>query len=482
MIKERLKFLLKDTVLYGVANAISKFIIFLTLPIIVNVISPADFGIWNLLTIVGVLVSAIVIFGMDSAVIRYYYDDSGFEYHRKVFSQGLLVQTGFILIFLILAFASTDLILKSITLNQQNALSLQLIFVWIPANVLTQYCQNWFKWTFQRVKFLIMSIGLAVLNLLFLFFCIHYYNLDLKMILLANAISYWLFVIVGLFWCRKYIRIKIEKVLLKKLLFFGFPMMLVMLVSNLSSSLDRLFLARFLTGDQLGIFSFSQKLGVIMTVVVTAFQTAFGPFSYSIWEKPDAKDTFAKFQSYYIMTTGVIAIGICSSIKPLIMILGTELYLESSKYLFIFVQAIIVYGLYSFASLGISYSKRMIQNLIALCVGLVVNFACNYLLVPVLFEYGALFGFLLGNVTLVIVAYLFSQKSYSVKYFYLKDAILLIFLFGLLLISNISMLNNIYWDALLKLSILLPCFFFLSYFILDKASKEFVVRRLVNLV
>ncbi|MBL7874124.1 MAG: oligosaccharide flippase family protein [Cyclobacteriaceae bacterium] len=482
MIKERLKFLIKDTALYGVANAISKFIIFLTLPIIVNVISPIDFGVWNLLTIVGVIISAIVIFGMDSAVIRYYYDDSGFEYHRKVFSHGLVVQICIILIFLSIAFVSSDFFLKTIKLNEQSIFSLQLIFVWIPANVLTQYSQNWFKWTFQRVKFLIMSIGLAVLNLLFLILCTHYYYLDLEMILLANAISYWLFVVIGLFWCRKYIQFRIDKVLLNKLLIFGFPMMLVMLVGNLTSSLDRLFLARFLTGEQLGIFSFSQKLGVIMTVVVMAFQTAFGPFSFSIWEKPDAKDIFAKFQTYYIMATGVIAIGICAFIKPLIMILGNELYLKSSQYLFLFAEAIIIYGLYSFASLGISYSKKMTQNLIALCVGLLVNFVCNYLLVPVIFEYGALIGFLLGNVTLVITAYLFSRKSYPVKYFYLKDAIHLIFLFGVLAITNISMLDSIYWDAFLKLSVLLPFYFLLSYWMLDKASKEFIISRIGNVV
>jgi O-antigen/teichoic acid export membrane protein len=480
MLKERLKFLLKDTALYGIANAISKVIIFLTLPIIVNVISPADFGVWNLLTIVGVIVSAILIFGMDSAVVRYYYEDTSLAHHRKVFSHGLAVQISFSLIFLSIAFFSTDLILASITLDAKNALLLKLIFIWIPANVLTLYCQNWFKWTFQRAKFLTLSIGLAIVNLLFLFLCTRYYFLDLRLILLANAVSYWLFASLGLLWCRKYIQIKIDKELLTKLLIFGLPMMLVMLVGNLTSALDRLFLARFLTEEQLGIYSFSQKLGVIMTVVVAAFQTAFGPFAYSIWEKEDAKQTFAKCQSYYLLACGVIAIGICSCIKPLIMILGNELYLKSSQYLFLFVEAIIIYGLYSFASLGISYSKRMTQNLIALCVGLAVNFVCNYLLIPIYFEYGALVGFFLGNVALVTTAYLFSRQSYTVNYFYLKDAIQLAIIFGCLAITNISMLENIYWDALLKLSILLPCFFLFSYLMLDKTSQEFVVSRIRN--
>lgn len=482
MLKERLTFLLKDTALYGIANAISKVIIFLTLPIIVNVISPADFGVWNLLTIVGVVVSAILIFGMDSAVIRYYYDSSSFEHHRKVFSHGLAVQITLSLLFLSIAFFSEELFLSSIQLDAKHALLLQLIFIWIPANVLTQYCQNWFKWTFQRAKFLTLSIGLAIVNLLFLFLCTRYYYLDLKLILLANTVSYWLFAFTGLIWCKKYIQFGISMEFLTKLLIFGLPMMLVMLVGNLTSSLDRLFLARFLTEDQLGIFSFGQKLGVIMTVVVMAFQTAFGPFSYSIWEKPDAKNTFVKFQSYYIVATGIIAIGICSCIKPLIMILGNESYLKSAQYLFLFAEAIIIYGLYSFASLGISYSKKMNQNLIALCLGLGVNFICNYFLIPVFFEYGALVGFLAGNVVLVTTAYLFSNQSYPVKYFYFKDILNLLAIFGMLAFTTISLADNIYWDAFLKLSILLPCFLLLGYLTLDKASLEFAINKIRNVL
>jgi O-antigen/teichoic acid export membrane protein len=162
------------------------------------------------------------------------------------------------------------------------------------------------------------------------------------------------------------------------------------------------------------------------------------------------------------------------------MILGNELYLKSSQYLFLFVEAVIIYGLYSFASLGISYSKRMTQNLIALCVGLAVNFVCNYLLIPIYFEYGALVGFFLGNVALVTTAYLFSRQFYPVNYFYVKDAIQLAIIFGGLAITNISMLENIYWDAILKLSVLLPCFFLFSFLMLDKTSKEFVVSKIRN--
>jgi O-antigen/teichoic acid export membrane protein len=287
-----------------------------------------------------------------------------------------------------------------------------------------------------------------------------------------------LFVLIGLTWCRKYIQIKINKDLAIRLVIFGFPMMLVMLIGNLSASLDRLFLARFLTEDQLGIFSFSQKLSVIMAVVVTAFQTAFGPFSYSIWEKPNAKETFAKFQSYYIAATGIIAIGICSCIKPLIVVLGNQLYLKSAQYLFLFAQAIIIYGLYSFASLGISYSKKMTQNLIALCVGLGVNFACNYLLIPIYFEYGALIGFLTGNVALVTTAYLLSNPSYPVKYFYYKDLFSLAAILGMLVITTITFIENIYWDAFLKASILIPSFLIFVFIMLDQPSKEYIANKI----
>lgn len=478
MLKERLKFILKDTAIYGIANALSKFLAFLTLPIIIQAINPADFGIWNLLTMLGSIITAVLIFGMDSAVIRYYFDDNSMQHHRKIFSHGLFLQFSSVVIFSLIGLFLPQFFLKTINVSNSYETALMIIFIWVPANVFSQYFQNWFKWSFQRIHFLILSLGLALTNLIFLFIYLKTSHLDLKMILLINAISYWLFVLVGLWWCRSYLEFKIDKLLLKKLILYGYPMMLVMLISVLAPSLDRIFLARYLDADQLGIYSFCQKLSIIMMVAVAAFQTAFGPFSFSLWEKPDAKQTFSRFQSYYIIVAGIIALGICSFSKQIVLIVGNANYLGSEKFLPFLVLGVLIYGLYSFSSIGIFYSKKMLINLLALSIGLTVNVGMNFLLIPQYKEYGAAIGFLSGNAVLVFTAYFFSRKFYSIDYSVYKDSFKMILLASMMITSNIPIHENTLYDSLLKAFVLISCFTLISFFLLKKNEKEFVYRKI----
>jgi O-antigen/teichoic acid export membrane protein len=473
MLKKRLQFILKDTALYGLASALSKVIIFLTLPIIVNRISVAEFGIWNLMTIVGLIMSSVVIFGMDSAVIRYYYDEDSHTHRQKVFTSGISLQLIFSGVFLIVEFLLPGLFMKVLLVPEHYLSALKAIFIWIPANVICQYCQNWFKWTFQRWKFLTLSLGLAFTNLAALYLCTLYIKIDLNIILIINAFAYWTFALIGLYWCRKYIKIQWHTQLNKRLLVFGLPMMLVMLIGNLSSSLDRLLLNRFMDEEALGIYSFAQRLSIIMMVVVSAFQTAFGPFSFSIWNNKDAPETFSKFQSYYLIATGLVGVTVASLINPIILTFGNSAYLASAPYLPVFIIASIVYGLYSFASIGIFHAKKMFGNLLSLCVGMVINFSACYSLIPVIGPYGAVMGFLLGNLVMVASAYFFSAKYYAVAYSFKRD-VFIICLVGLALVAaSMPLHHQLYWDAILKIMVITPAYIaFTVVFILDANERS----------
>jgi len=474
MLKESVRFILKDTAIYGIAGGLSKFLALLTLPIIVKNISTADFGIWNLLTLIGSIISSVLIFGMDSSVVRYYYDSESLEHKKNVFSQGLFFQLILFLCFAVFGFFIPELFLSFVNVDNSYSNDLLLVFLWIPANILTQYFQNWFKWTFQRIQFLLLSAGLAVLNLSILYYGYRTNFLNLKTVLLINTISCWIFALLGLWWCRNYLRFRIDKILMKKLAIFGFPMMLVMLVGMLSSSLDRLFLAQNLSPENLGIYSLSQKLSIIMLVVVAAFQIAFGPFLFSNWDRPEAKKTIARFQSYYIIVIGIIAIIICSFGKNLVLIIGSEEYLGAEKVLPYLIFGVVLYGLYSFASIGIFYAKKMFINLLALSCGFSINLILNLILSPYFLEYGVAFGFVFGNLVLIAAAYIFSKQYYPVNFSFVKDTLALIFLFFILSFINISIVENIWEDAIIKAFLCLLIFIPISVLLLQKEEKKYI--------
>jgi O-antigen/teichoic acid export membrane protein len=476
MLKERLKFLLKDTAIYGIANGISRFVSLLTIPIIVKQLNVSSFGTWNILTVLGSIISAVLIFGMDSAVVRHYYDGESLEHRRRVFSHGLIIQVCLVLLFSLFAALAPDLLLKSVGLDSTYKSALVILSVWIPANVFAQYFQNWFKWTFQRQRFLAVAIGIAIINILLLIVFSRLGELTIGSIIGLQAIATWTLALLALWWCRRFLTAQFELDTIKQFLAYGFPMMLIMVISVLSPTIDRLFLSHMLDERSLGLYSFIQKISVIMVMVVTAFQTAFGPFSFSIWNKEDAPNTFARFQTFYLMGTGVVAIGLACVSKPLILHLGTAEYLGNESYLSFLIVGAIVYGLYSFAAIGIFYSKKMSLNLLALTIGLAVTAGLNSLLVPRLLEAGAAIGFLTGNIAMVVTAYIMSRPHYSIPFSYFKDVIVLVALGCVLLSSTMPFSDNLYLDSLYKVMALVPTFAIFCIGLLSKRERQSLLQ------
>ena len=476
MLKDSLKFLFKDTAIYGLSNAFSKFFQFLTIPLIVKFLSVQEFGVWTLLFVYGNIFSSILIFGMDSAVVRFFYDNPTDAQKKKLFSTGLLFQIilfllSAVIFFIIPATSRTTLL----GLSDNYHIELLIVFFWTPAFVVTHYCQNWFKWTFQRTRFLISSIGFTLANFLVLLLLLNSEGNNLLFICQITLCTQFAIALLDLFWCKEVIQWTFDKKLLTDLVKFGFPMMMVFLFGVLSSSLDRLFLVKLMDSVQFGIYTFSQKLGGIMNMFVLAFQIAFGPFLYSIWEKAESKRVFSKFQTYYIMVFCAIAIPVSAFGKVLVDLMGSSEYQGAEKVLPLLFIGAILNGLYSFASIGISYSKKSYLIFWTISIGLIVNFFTNIVLAPYFYQYGVAIGWIIGNLSMITTAYLISRKYYTIKFNFIKDIVIFIcFIGALLVLSYFSFSTNAVLDGLINSFAGLFLFSTAALLLLTKEEKEFL--------
>lgn len=450
MIRSGLTLLARDTAVYGVAGAGSRFLMLLALPIVAKNLSPDDFGVWTLLTIAGSFVATFVTFGIDSAVVRYYYDDDSHAHRQAIFSNGALFQGAASIAVVALLALGASLVLGMLHVESRYRAALWIVLATTPPMVLGQYAQNWFKWTFQRTRFLATTVGLAALTLGLLFYFIQVQSTGLYGVLVVTAAAQWVVAAVALWWCRDYVRWRPRRQLLSGLVRFGFPMMLVGLASVCLGALDRLFLTHYVDPAGLGIYAFGQRLSLIMVVVVTAFQSAFGPFSFSIWGQSQAPETFARFQTYYIAAAGAVALLICAFGKVLVQVLGSSQYVTAERVLPVLVFGSLVYGLYSFAALGVFYSKKSVLNLAALACGVSAAVVTNILLVPHMHGIGVALGFAVGNLVLVAVGYLISRRLYPVKFRLFADLGLLTVLALLLWGTGTTVSGSPWGDAIAK--------------------------------
>lgn len=431
MIKDSIKFLAKDTAVYGLAGAVTKFIAIFTVPILVRVLSKDEYGTISTVIAITAVFTGFISLGQDSAIARWFYDkDSTDMDHRvRVTTTGFLIQVIATLFFCV-SMLFFDNWIGGIIFNHDT----QLISYWkvclfsLPATSFLLFSNNLFKWTFQRNNYLFLTLGNSLLSVSLTLLLVVQYRMGIMGAIIAPVVSSNLFACIGLFMNRQYIRFSRlgDKKLLVGMLKYGLPFALIIVISSLLPSVDRLFLVRFVSMETLGEYSVSLKLAGLLFMVIGAFQISFGPYAFSIWKKPDSQAIFSKLLVLYFSL--LLIIGVCISVfgDIVISLFASNKYASSIVVLPLFLLAYAVIGLQEFSLLGISWSKKTFFNIITTLAQFSVLMLGNFLLVKAFTVYGAAFSLLLSNIFYIVFTFYVSNRYYPIHVDYFKLFILFI--------------------------------------------------------
>ena len=139
---QRMKFLLKDTAVYGISGALGKLLALITFPLLARHFSVQDFGVIDLLNTAVFLLSVMLAFGLDFAVARFFYENTDMDYRRQTVSQALMFQLAIFRIALPLLWANTDLIGTLIDAGPDSRAVLHLLILQSPFFVLLGFSRK----------------------------------------------------------------------------------------------------------------------------------------------------------------------------------------------------------------------------------------------------------------------------------------------------------------------------------------------------
>ena len=338
MFKSAVKFLVKDSAIYGIAGAVNKLLAVFTVPIVVRVLTKEEFGITSTVIGLSTFFVGFIMLGMDSSIARWFFDNEtdDIDYKKKITSIGFFIQL-ISLLFCLIGFYFLQDFIGGLLLDG----NIELINYWklymfsIPATAFLLFSNNLFKWTFQRNKYLIIAIGNAVstvsLTLIFLLI----YNMNIYGVILAPVLSSSIFSLIGIYLGRDFLTTKNiwDVKLAKEMLIYGLPFAGIMIIGFFLPSVDRLFLIRFVDMESIGEYSVALKISGLLYLIVNAFQISFGPYAFSVWKKPEAKELFGKIMTLYF--TLIISVGVFFVIfgDLAISVFAGEKYLPALKLL-----------------------------------------------------------------------------------------------------------------------------------------------------
>ena len=427
-------FLAKDTFIYGVSNAVAKFISLVIFFLIIRNLSINEFGLIDYFFTIIVVCIQFVNFGLDSGVARYFHDTDNHITKKKIITQTFIFQLILIIFLLIIVLLIYNFFLKNYSIFIFHTEYFYLCLFQIPAVVIFNFSQNILKWSFARNKFILITVGNPILTLILCFAGFNFFETNIILVLKIYLIVRIIFMILSLILIRKWF-IKIFNFNdFSKIIYLSIPIWIITVLITLYPFLERFYITNNLGFRELGLYAAASKIAIFILLPIEAFNTAWHPYAISIHKKENAID-------YYNFIFKIFTFVICSFVliitlfsNTFISILTTPEYLNSSILVFSLTMALVMDHIGWTPSIGISIRKKSIYFLI--------SYSISLLFIIIFFElFINKFG-LISISYIVMTAYIlksllssyFSQKLLKLNWDYVGPCsmILLTLLIGLL--------------------------------------------------
>lgn len=288
--------LIKNTSIYAIGNILPQAANLVLLPLYTKYLSPEDYGIVNSMQ---VLASIFVIFftlAIERSIYRLYFDYKT-EAEKKRFV-GVITLTiyGLSIVILILVFLCQNLIAniyKSIPFYPFYFYSILYAFFSIFALVPKIYYQV----NEKAEKFITISISQFILNTVFIIYFIVIQNEGavgmLKGLMISNIILAFVFIILNF----RMIDFAYDLKIIKESLKFSLPMIPILLSSWVMNMSDRIFIERYFSMYEVGLYSLGYKIGGILIIIGGAIFMAYNPLFYKLANSNDQIEAKKKYHT-----------------------------------------------------------------------------------------------------------------------------------------------------------------------------------------
>ena len=422
----RLLFLLKDSALYGGAAALSKAFALITFPLLARHFTVAEYGVFDYLGVLAALGTTFFVFGQDSAIARYFYEDESIEERRQLISQSLAFQLVGLAIFVPILWFSAEWLTSLLIAVPDRVLLFKIVCLQLPFLLVINFSQNLLKWTFARLRFLTMSLGFTVMNATLLVIAVLLFDADISDLLQLGLVTSSVFASLGIFFVRGWLTLPKNFRHLRKMLPFALPYGVICAAGAFSPTLERTLATSLLGSEALGLYAAATKIAMLVALLVGTFQVSWGPFSLALYKQADAGQTYNWVLKLFVVGICLAVLATTLLAQPLIHFFATDRYAGAAIVVFPLVMGLAIQATSWITEIGIGLSKRSYLNLYAYTAAILVTLSGIWLLVP---RYGLLgigLGVMFGHVARAMMASWLAQRAYPLPWHYVPVFVVLV--------------------------------------------------------
>lgn len=408
--------LLKNIVIYGAANGIVALSPLLLLPILTELLTPEEYGIYsNFLLMIGIL-TVIIGAGTNGAIAVNFHKLNLEEFESLFFNSLYMLMINAVIVFVLLFLLST-LVSNSLQLKEEFVL---LAFLAASVNCINLIALALFQTSDNPLKYLIVKVVQTATDVgLTLYFMLH-----LKDGLLGRLESNTLSFVITLFLCVIFVsriisfKFTIQKGQIVKLMKFGYPLLPHAIAGLSVMFVGRLSLTEFNGPDATGIFMVSLQISMILMLFIEPINKAFAPWLFKqLGTATDiTKVQIIRFTYGYYFMLVILLVSIVLLVDTIFAVLVDPEYQEAKVYVVYLGCGFLFQGMYYSVTNYIIFTERTHILSISTVSSCTIGAACSILLTAFYGTLGAAIGFTITNLLLFLFALHNAQKVYPMPW------------------------------------------------------------------
>lgn len=434
MAEKQMKKLAKESAIYGVSSILGKFLNWLLVPLYtVALANSAEYGVVVNLYAYTALLLVILTYGMETGFFRFANKDK--ENADKVYGNTLIAVgfTSFLFALITIVFAQP---IANVMGYANNPEYIAMLGAVVAMDAFGAIPFAYLRFKSRPIKFAGLKLLMIFVNIFFnIFFLVicpwlmvkapqtisWFYNpsYGVGYVFIANVIQT-VVVTVALF--PEIIKAKFEfdKELLKKILQYSLPLLVLGVAGIMNQTLDKIIFPYLISDptiakSELGIYGACFKISMVMMMFTQAFRYAYEPFIFAQHKDKNSNAAYADAMKYFIIFSYLIFLGMVFYLDIFKLLIHKD-YWVGLKVVPVVLFSYIFQGIFFNLSLWYKLADKTMYGAWFSLLGLVITLAINIVFVPIFSYIASAWAAFACYFVMMLVSYYFGQKHMPIKY------------------------------------------------------------------
>lgn len=348
----------KETLIYGIGNAINKLIVVFVLPLMTRAFTTAEMGFIDLAGNIEMFGLILGTAGIDTALTFFYWDSPGDPDKQRAF-MGTALKVQFIT-----AVAVAGLLLLAEPVFSRWYFRAQipglyrLMALDLPLYIMTVLFGKLCRILKKPLLFNVVTLSTLVLYVSSLWITVRVLHMDTKAVYLSKIVSYALVTLSFGIYFRKQLAGPFSFPRLKQLLAYGLPLIPFLFGNWLITAINRFQLNTYAGTETVGLYSVALKIANVVSLAITSFSLAWGPYAMSVKNRVDAPVIYAQVFRLYLIVTTFLVLCVQAASPLLLRLLSTPAYAPVAPLVGLLSIGFVLQALYGITGVGLTVVRK----------------------------------------------------------------------------------------------------------------------------